>query len=91
MSDQMAIGAFRALKDQGLNVPADVSVIGFDGLPVGEYLVPKLSTVSQSGEQMACRAVELMLELVEGNGPARHETVPFLLHLKESTRPLNGE
>ena len=36
MSDLMAIGAFRALKDRGLEVPGDVSVIGFDGLPVGE-------------------------------------------------------
>ena len=90
-SDVMAIGAIRALHDAGLRVPEDVSVMGYDGLPLGDYLVPKLSTVGQSGAQMAHRAVELLLEAVEQKGQARHEKVPFLLHMKESTRCLISE
>ena len=90
MSDLMAIGAFRALKDQGLNVPGDVSVIGFDGLPVGEYLVPRLSTVDQPTVAMARRALQLLLDTIENDAPAKHEAVPFTLLYRESTGPVKG-
>ena len=46
-ADVMAIGAIRALRDRGLRVPEDVSVMGFDGLTLGSYLVPQLTTVIQ--------------------------------------------
>lgn len=91
VADVMAIGAIRALHDAGLRVPEDVSVMGYDGLPLGEYLVPKLSTVGQSGSQMARRAVELLLETVEQKGEPRHEKVPFILNMRESTRHISGE
>ena len=87
MSDLMSIGAFRALKDQGLDVPGDVSVIGFDGLPVGEYLVPRLSTVDQPTVAMARRALELLLDTIENGAEAKHEAVPFTLLYRESTGP----
>lgn len=90
-SDVMAIGAIRALHDAGLRVPEDVSVMGYDGLPLDEYLVPKLSTISQSGAEMARRAVELLLESVEQKVEPRHEKVPFILNMRESTRRLSGE
>ncbi len=90
-SDMMAIGAIRALNDAGLRVPEDVSVMGYDGLTLGEYLVPRLSTVSQPGSQMAQRAVELLLENVEQQGEPRHEKVPFILNMRESTRRISGE
>ena len=90
MSDLMAIGAFRALKDRGLEVPGDVSVIGFDGLPVGEYLVPRLSTVDQPTVAMAQRGLELLLDAIENGAPARHETVPYTLLYRESTGPAKG-
>lgn len=90
MSDLMAIGAFRALKDRGLEVPRDVSVIGFDGLPVGEYLVPRLSTVNQPTALMAQRGLQLLLDAIENGAPARHETVPFTLLYRESTGPARG-
>lgn len=84
MSDLMAIGAFRALKDQKLAVPGDVSVIGFDGLPVGEYLIPRLTTVDQPTEAMARRGLELLLDAVENGAGAKHEAVPFTLLYRES-------
>lgn len=87
MSDLMAIGAFRALKDHGLEVPGDVSVIGFDGLPVDEYLVPRLTTVNQPGPDMARRSLELLLDVIENGAQARHEAVPFTLEYRESTGP----
>ena len=85
-SDVMAIGAIRALRDHGLRVPEDVSVIGFDGLELGSYLVPQLSTVVQSVRQMADRSMELLLQSLAEDTPARHETVPFTVNQRESTQ-----
>lgn len=85
-ADVMAIGAIRALKDNGFRVPEDVSVVGFDGLALGSFLVPKLSTVEQSVEKMAERSVDILLSCIEKNGGARHETVPFAVRQRESTR-----
>lgn len=90
-SDVMAIGAIRALNDAGVRVPEDISVMGYDGLALGEYLVPRLSTVSQPGVQMARRAVQLLMESVEQKSEPRHEKVPFRLNMRESTCRLNGE
>ena len=90
MSDMMAIGAFRALKDQGLDVPGDVSVIGFDGLPAGEYLIPRLSTVDQPTVAMAQRGLQLLLDAIENGANARHEAVPFTLLYRESTGPVKA-
>ena len=85
VADVMAIGAIRALRDHGLRVPEDVSVMGFDGLPLGSFLVPQLSTVAQSVDIMARRGVELLIKSIEENTPACHEAVPFKLQQKEST------
>ncbi len=87
-ADVMAIGAIRALHNNGLRVPQDVSVMGFDGLPLGSYLVPSLSTVIQSVETMARRSVEILIDAIENGGACRHETVPFVLSRCESTRRL---
>ncbi len=84
MSDLMAIGAIRALKDYGLNVPGDVSVMGFDGLPMGNYLTPRLTTVEQPGGPMAKKAVELLCQMMEQTGPEQHEAIPFTLLYRES-------
>ncbi len=88
MADVMAIGAIRALRNAGLRVPEDVSVMGVDGLTLGTYLVPQLSTVYQATRQIAQRSVLLLLgNLEEGKG-ASHETVPFVLSRRESVRAI---
>ena len=87
-ADVMAIGAIRALHNNGLRVPQDVSVMGFDGLPLGSFLVPQLSTVIQSRQEMARRSVELLINRIEHGGLACHEFVPYSLSQRESTRRL---
>ncbi len=87
MSDLMAIGAIRALRDAGLRVPQDVSVIGFDGLPLGDYLTPRLATVTQPAAPMARRAVELLRSMIERQAPGQHNAVPFTLEYRESIGP----
>ena len=75
----MAIGAIRALYDSGLRVPEDVSVMGVDGLPLGDFLVPQLATVRQNIPELARRSVEILLDSIENDAPARHERIPFTI------------
>lgn len=90
VADVMAIGAIRALQDHGLQVPEDVSVMGFDGLPLGDYMVPRLSTVNQSVELMARRSVEILLDAIEKGGDACHDTIAYSIEQKESTLAVDG-
>ena len=85
-SDVMAIGAIRALTEAGVRVPEDVSVVGFDGLQIGAYLVPRLSTVVQPVEALAGRSVEILLASIEEGAPSCHETVDFRLEMGESVK-----
>ena len=86
MADVMAMGAIRALADSGLRVPEDVSVVGFDGLPIGEFIVPRLSTVSQSVEELARRGIELLRSNIEGQPICAHEILPAQIQWKESVK-----
>lgn len=84
MSDVQAIGAIRALREMGLGVPKDVSVCGFDGLLISRYFLPQLTTICQSGEELAVRSAQLLIGQIENNCAPRHETVPFHLAKCES-------
>lgn len=83
MSDVMAIGAVRALRDQGVRVPEDVSVMGYDGIEQALYCVPRLATVCQDWKRLARRSVEILLRQAE-TGAVAHEIVPFRVSLGES-------
>ncbi len=84
LSDVMALGAIRALRDRGLRVPEDVSIMGFDGIPLADFSVPRLCTVRQDTHKLVERGVDILLERLERPlGPA-HETVPFEISGGES-------
>ena len=89
VADVMAIGAIRALRDKGLQVPQDVSVVGFDGLMLGSYLVPQLASVAQPAREMGKRSVEILISQIENEKQAVHERVPFELWERESVMALN--
>lgn len=84
MSDLMAVGAIRAIQDHGLRVPQDIAVAGYDGIALGRYTVPRLTTIRQNTTVLAERAADILLRCIEENAPARHETVPFELVEGES-------
>lgn len=88
MSDVISIGAIRALWDAGLRVPEDVSVMGVDGLPLGRFIVPQLSTITQATRQIAGRSVEILLKSIEGKAKACHEQIPFEIQQRESVRAI---
>lgn len=59
-NDLMAIGAIRAFNDAGLRVPQDISVVGFDGIEIGRYCSPPLTTMSVNHKYFGLRAFELL-------------------------------
>lgn len=87
MADVMAIGAIRAIHDRGLRVPEDISVIGFDGIDVGRYMSPRLTTIRQHREVIANRSVEVLIDCIEGPMKCVREVEEFHLVPGESVRP----
>ncbi len=63
-SDTMAIGAIKAIKDAGLRVPDDITVVGFDDIPQASYLDPPLTTVRQPIAQLGKTAVHILVDLI---------------------------
>jgi LacI family transcriptional regulator len=64
-NDSMAVGALSALRDAGRNVPEDVAVVGFDDIPIAEYLSPPLTTVRVSIAHLGERAADRMFECIK--------------------------
>ncbi len=90
-SDAMALGALRALEDLGKAVPRDVSVIGYDDLPLCEYSVPRLSSVSQPAFDLGRMAVERVLARVRDPSlRPENRSLPVRLVMRESTGPVSG-
>ncbi|MGW7041450.1 LacI family DNA-binding transcriptional regulator [Streptomyces avermitilis] len=79
-SDMMALGAVRAARQQGLDVPKDVSVIGFDDSPLIAFTDPPLTTIRQPVQSMGQVAVNALLEEIAGT-PAPHTEFVFLPEL----------
>jgi LacI family transcriptional regulator len=89
LSDWMAFGALRAMRERGLRVPEDVSIIGFSDLPTAGLVEPPLTTVHIPQRYLGALAVHLVHALVEGevNGPVSM-MVPVTLVERASTAPI---
>jgi DNA-binding LacI/PurR family transcriptional regulator len=88
-NDIAAIGAIRALKDAGLSVPGDVSVVGFDDIQSAAYSTPSLTTVRQPLMEMGQRGAQVLLERIanrEADYPAEIVMAPEFV-VRESTGP----
>jgi LacI family transcriptional regulator len=88
-NDQMALGLLRALNRRHVQVPDQISVVGFDNIPESEYLVPALTTVRQDFDELGRRGLRLLVDLMDA-APVRDERrariLPTLV-LRESTAP----
>jgi DNA-binding LacI/PurR family transcriptional regulator len=84
----MTLGALRAIKDLGLHVPQDVSIIGFDDMLWSPLLTPPLTCVAQPTYEMGQRAAELLLERIHRrDAPVDHAQMDSKLILRESVAP----
>lgn len=72
-SDLIALGAIRQLRDTGRRVPDDVSVVGYDDLPVADYVEPALTTVHQPMQEVGALAAALVLDALAGTSPLTPE------------------
>lgn len=62
LNDRLAFGSYRALAEQGLRIPEDVSVISFDNDPIAQYLAPELTTIALPYDAMGQLAVQLLMD-----------------------------
>jgi DNA-binding LacI/PurR family transcriptional regulator len=86
-NDEMAAGLIRALHEAGRRIPQDVSVVGFDDIPLAEYLYPSLTTIAQDFPAIADRLVELLVTQIH-EGTVLHDVhslVPTRLVVRDST------
>ena len=83
-NDQMAIGAINALKDLGIRVPEEVSVIGFDDISISKYLTPALTTIHCDFKEIADRSVEALIDSIEGKVEKSHQELPLEFVKRES-------
>jgi LacI family transcriptional regulator len=87
--DLSAIGTMETTQELGLDVPGDISVIGFDDIPGAATHHAPLSTVCQPIQQMGAAAVEPLIALIDGSVPeTRHVRLPTSLVLRGTTAPL---
>ncbi|WP_199439996.1 LacI family DNA-binding transcriptional regulator [Umezawaea beigongshangensis] len=87
-SDLQAVGVYEAARSRGLRIPEDLSVVGFDDLPVAKWTGPALTTVRQPLQEMAAAATRLVLTLARGERPEhwRLELATSLV-VRQSTAP----
>ena len=86
LSDEMAIGVMRAVKEAGLSVPHDISILGFDGITVGKYLNPTLATVSQPITEIGLQSAQALLHLMKGESVKPLTLLSHTIRAGESVR-----
>jgi LacI family transcriptional regulator len=85
----MALGVMQALRDTGLRVPDDMSVVGFDDIPAATLTTPPLTTINQPKYEMGRRAAELLLARIKGRtlSQSRRGLMEYCLMVRGSTAP----
>jgi len=88
-NDEMAAGLMLALHERGISIPADVSVVGFDNVPMSRYTWPPLTTINQDFESIGKRLVEVLLDqIATGSTPNDHrDLIPTEIVVRASTAP----
>ena len=90
-NDWLALGALRALYERGLSVPEDVSIIGYDDLPMCLYMTPSLSSVWQPRTGLGQLLAQLLIDAVEHGARAQHDVVvKASLVVRESVGPVSA-
>jgi LacI family transcriptional regulator len=88
INDLLAVGALRAARDLGLNVPTDLSLVGYDDIHMAKYLVPRLTTVSKDSIRVGREAVrQLLARIGQPDLPPQKMSIPPRLIIRESTGP----
>ena len=90
-NDLIAIGALKGFLQNGLKVPDDVSLIGFDDIPMASIFEPSLTTVNVSRKNLGYLAVEQLIWRIKNpNSPFRRSSIGTTLTIRNSVKKLNG-
>lgn len=85
ISDILAIGAGRALREAGLKVPEDICLAGFDGVEIGKYVSPSLTTIKQPVREMAAETTKILFDVIAKQAEHQHRIFDGELVIREST------
>jgi LacI family transcriptional regulator len=86
VNDLLAMGVLRAAADLKLNIPTDLSVVGYDDIPMANYTAPRLTTVHMDAEAIGQGAVKLLLQRLEDRKqPLQTVQLPTRMIIREST------
>ncbi len=85
-NDTMAIGAIRALEEMGVQIPEEVSIVGFDNIPFSDCVSPPLTTVSQPTKEIGRRAVSLLMNRINGKEAEPQTELDTMLIRRKSVK-----
>lgn len=86
MNDEMAIGAIQTFKGQGLQVPENISIAGFDDINYAKFWDPGLTTIAQPAKEMGTKAAEMLINMIEGKDTSGCEIIlPTRFIARQST------
>ena len=72
-NDEMALGMIRYFQQKGVEIGKDIHLVGFDNIEIGEYVTPSLSSISYSEQEWGSKAVEILIEMIEGKKPKNRQ------------------
>lgn len=87
-NDQMALGLLHAIREEGLDVPGDISIVGFDDIPEAAHFSPPLTTVRQDFPELGRRCVDLLLGPADDSAPPVTGSITPELAVRLSTGPV---
>ena len=73
--DYSAVGAIQAVRDHGLSVPEDISIVGFDGIQITQLFSPRLTTIRQDTTGMGAKAAECLIKQILGVDRSKPENI----------------
>lgn len=85
VNDYTAIGAIKAATEAGLNVPSDMSVVGFDDIPLAHHFIPELTTVSQQAHELGRTAVNVLQAMMNKDKVKKLTTLEPQLIIRQSS------
>ena len=86
-SDYLAVGMLEALRDRAINVPRDMSIVGFDDMEFASLLMPPISTMRQSARDLGRTGVDMLLARLAGDAPPTVRRLPVRLIERASVAP----
>lgn len=91
ISDILAIGACKAILDEGKRIPEDYSIMGFDGVEISQFYTPRITTIKQPIEEIALETIQTLFDVIKNREKNQHIIFPGELLKGESTRKVLEE